>query len=75
MFKAGSQIRCLESGKLFLVVQSYKYAVLVLDLESGEILNQGKLVAERDWDKFVPDVQLERKKFGGDQYIYSPIQL
>lgn len=75
MFKAGSQIRNLETGKLYLVVQSYKYAVLVLDLESGSILNEGKLIAERDWSKFVPDTQLESKKIGEDEYQYHIITL
>lgn len=63
MFRSGSQIRELETGKLYLVVQSYKYAVLVLDLESGNILNEGKLIAERDWDRFTSDLRCAREKF------------
>lgn len=71
MFKAGSTIRNLETGKLYLVVQSYKYAVMVMDLCSGQILNESKLIAERDWDKFVEDVKCIREKFGNEDYRWS----
>lgn len=71
MFKAGSQIRELSTGKLYLVVQSYKYAVLVLDLNSGSVLNEGKLIAERDWFRFKEDHKCQKI----DEYKWEQIQI
>jgi hypothetical protein len=67
MFKAGQQIRCLVTGNLYLVIQKFKCAVMVSDLNSGEILNEPKLIVERDWDKFVPDTLAysRKKKYNG----------
>lgn len=62
MFRAGSTIRELLTGKLYLVVQSFKCAVLVCDLNSGLILNEPKLIVERDYDEFADDLKIDRRK-------------
>lgn len=68
MFKAGSNIRNLETGEIYLVIQSFKYAILVGKLDSNEVLNDGKYIYQRDFDKFAPDVKCERQKFGEVDY-------
>lgn len=73
MFKAGSTIRDLETGEIFMVIQSFKHAILVGRLDNHQKLNSGLYIYERDWDQFAPDTKCERVQLDAEHYQYKAI--
>lgn len=60
-FKAGSTIRHIKTGRPFLVVQHFRGAVMVSELDSTDTFVEPKLILERDYERFDQDFNFNQK--------------
>lgn len=60
-FRAGSTIRNVKTGKPYLVIQAFKAAVLVVDLEAPEPLVTPQVILNRNFDEWDEDYNFDQK--------------
>ena len=58
MFKAGTIIRNIKTGKPLKVLHAYKSAAVVIDLESNENPTPTFTLLERDWDQWCDESKM-----------------
>lgn len=66
MFKIGSIIRNIKTGKIMKVLHSYKEGTIVVDLKSKQNPMPTYTLLERDWDQWEDEAKLSVKEKKGE---------
>lgn len=78
LWKEGDTIRNKDTGKPYSVIHIYKsICTIVIDLEEKSMMPISLTLLERDYEKFVPDMDMERdiKSNGINHFTYNPIHI
>lgn len=62
MFKAGTIIRHIKTGKPLKVLHAYAGAAVVIDLEAKENPTPTFTLLERDWDQWIDESKMTVKE-------------
>lgn len=63
-FVPGSIIRHITTAHPYVVIQRLTHAVQVVDAESKDIVQNTKVILERDFDRFTDDLSFECRTTG-----------